>query len=477
MSKSKSASATDSEPKHAAPESDGAQAQSQEQESDADTVQELSVAPADESAEETVDKTTEEPTAPPQEASEVEPGEAVEPEPDAATAEQPEEPTAEDSSGDAAAAEESAVAAEEQPEVTQPVDAEPAEAVAEEPPAVEEEPPDPEKAAALLADQRSAIREIILASERPRPPILGPAVEEFAAILAQAVSLEVGSVADEAGKLLEEAGGRHAAALEAEKTAVAESAERAQQNIAAYKLLFDELAALDESLQSELARLDSEADTFTGAPEELQSALANYKKGIEIIQRMFARTNDRRKDPEASEPFQISEELTLPEPPENADGVAEFLKGLCDAFHNVRDANYHVVQDSKKFADDCQKAVTAVVKGLLPAVDGIDSGLGNEAAGKERLLAEHADHHEVIGGWYGAYENLKQLADGFFEKIGVQSLPVAQGQPFDPETMEPQGTVENPELNDEDVALVARRGFVFNGDIIRPAIVDVVKNP
>lgn len=63
------------------------------------------------------------------------------------------------------------------------------------------------------------------------------------------------------------------------------------------------------------------------------------------------------------------------------------------------------------------------------------------------------------------------------QQEGVQQIE-AEGKPFDPTDEEAIQTVNNPDLPDHAVVQVVRQGYLYDGDVLRPAqvIVNVLEN-
>lgn len=57
----------------------------------------------------------------------------------------------------------------------------------------------------------------------------------------------------------------------------------------------------------------------------------------------------------------------------------------------------------------------------------------------------------------------------------VAQRPV--GEPFDPETMDAQFQVPDPDKDHNTVAVVTRTGYILNGRVVRAATCGVVSNP
>lgn len=335
-----------------------------------------------------------------------------------------------------------------------------------------------EAAAAELEQQRNCVVKELFGEERPRQAKAEEVMQAYAAAVSKAVAAEA-LESSESAKLAASVSDVHDSAVNAEQADVDGAVAEAERHIEAYDTLFRELKVLVEETTEELARLDQENEEFQSAPEELQSTLLNFKKGIEIIHRMFDRTQARKKDLSGELSRALPGEWQPDVPSVEPEDMGEFVMQLSQAFHQMRDANYHANQNAKKSAEKCRKTAANTVSGLLSAIDGIDAGLQNEPelrAGLSRFEEGEQNYSALIESWLQAYHRIAACVDRFFGKTGIEAHTVEPGTPFDPETMEPQGTVANPEMNDEDVAAVMRRGFSLKGETIRPILVDVVKN-
>ena len=193
---------------------------------------------------------------------------------------------------------------------------------------------------------------------------------------------------------------------------------------AAYCAFFDALALLEQALAGEAQRLQ-ETDAFQQAPQALGDALLNYKQGIELIQRMVKRAQDRKK------------------PGETAPMVGE---------------------------------TSAAVKNLLGALDGIENGRRSEPELLAGVADFRAEYGALIDSWFGTYDRMDQALQPFFATSGLEPMVVEPGTLFSPDTMEPGGTVADPNRKNDEVASTLRRGFRFAGVLIRPALVEVVIN-
>ena len=354
-------------------------------------------------------------------------------------------------------------------------EATPAKEKAEEP---TEEQIDLEAVAKELDEKRDRLVTELFGEYRPRAAAAQKAIEGFTGTL-QTLVAAGRECAGEAAKLVQAGCQRHEEALSAEKARLQQQAQRVTECAACYDNLFTELDVLVEQVGNVLEPLDPDSEPYKAAPEELRDRLDNYRKGVEIIHRMFSRVKDRKKELAQDLPELASDGLDPAEPPAKVDGLDAYVRELSTKFHDLRDANDNTLREAEEVCAKCWKATVHVVKGVISAVDGIDSGLQNEPdtrAALKQFETEKQEITELIDCWFQAYHQLQEHVEAFFAKTGIESHTVEPGTPFDPETMEPQGTVESSELNDEDVAAVARRGFSLKGEPVRPVMVDVVKN-
>ena len=87
-----------------------------------------------------------------------------------------------------------------------------------------------------------------------------------------------------------------------------------------------------------------------------------------------------------------------------------------------------------------------------------------------------AEHGALIDSWFGTYNRVEEALKPFFAATGLEPMDVKPGTLFAPDTMEPGGTVADPNRKNEEVATMLRRGFCYGGENIRPALVEVVVN-
>ena len=113
--------------------------------------------------------------------------------------------------------------------------------------------------------------------------------------------------------------------------------------------------------------------------------------------------------------------------------------------------------------DDAKRATARVIEALLPIIDSFEQAL---AAHREPEYANYHKGFELIH---------KQLLDNI-TKLGVERVdPV--GKPFDPHTHQAMDRTETREHADVAILQVYQPGYVFNGRVLRPAMVRVAVHP
>lgn len=247
------------------------------------------------------------------------------------------------------------------------------------------------------------------------------------------------------------------------------------------KKLFEQIPDAIKHVQAAIEKRSDELITSLG--EDVQDNLRTYRQGLEIIERMLQRTFDRAPNLQV-EDTQLEEMNSdyklMNEKVSTEKEFATCLTNLSRNYHETRDTNYHLINDARV---ECEKQTSKAknsLKQILAAIDGIDSGLQNEAETRgrvDKLMESDEEAKTVVQEWYNAYEDLSQKLYELIANTKLTPIAVEEGTPFDPETMEPQGVVERANLKNDDVAVILRKGFTFCDELIRPTLVEVVKNP
>jgi molecular chaperone GrpE len=113
----------------------------------------------------------------------------------------------------------------------------------------------------------------------------------------------------------------------------------------------------------------------------------------------------------------------------------------------------------KERAEDSKRATARVVESLIPIVDGFEHAL---AAHKEDEYAGYRKGFELI---------YKQLLDNL-ARLGVERVEPL-GKPFDPHTHQAMDRTETTEHDDGTILEVFQPAYIYNGRVLRPAMVRV----
>lgn len=113
----------------------------------------------------------------------------------------------------------------------------------------------------------------------------------------------------------------------------------------------------------------------------------------------------------------------------------------------------------KERLDDSKRATARVVEALIPIVDGFEQAL---AAHREAEYENYRKGFELI---------YKQMLDNL-AKLGVERIEPT-GHPFDPHQHQAVDRTETSNQPDGTVLQVFQPGYLFNGRVLRPAMVRV----
>src|SRR5215475_2269497 len=114
-------------------------------------------------------------------------------------------------------------------------------------------------------------------------------------------------------------------------------------------------------------------------------------------------------------------------------------------------------------SDDSKRATARVVEALIPIVDSFEHAL---AAHREAEYENYRKGFELI---------YKQMLDNL-AKLGVERIEPA-GQPFDPHQHQAVDRAESKDAPDGTVLQVFQAGYLYNGRVLRPAMVRVAVHP
>ena len=302
--------------------------------------------------------------------------------------------------------------------------------------------------------------------------------QAYAALWQQSFAAGLPST-DDGAQLLAAVLERHQRVVDEDRAEMERTMRLAERQIAVNARLCSALDSLVVDLAALVPGLDDHSVEFNADEQALHAAISNHRRGLEIIQRMFARAKDRQKDFSGGRPSATIESLGAATAPGNAGQLSDFVKEIRARLRDSRQTRDQSILAWRDFSETCRKGLAALAKALLPAIDGVDSGLAGETTARTQWLAvegQSAEKQSLIERCFSSYARLNERVDRFLGEAGLEAHTVVPGISFDPETMEPIGTVESPDLPNDAVASVARRGFALAGETLRPVAVEVVRN-
>ncbi len=117
----------------------------------------------------------------------------------------------------------------------------------------------------------------------------------------------------------------------------------------------------------------------------------------------------------------------------------------------------------KERADDAKRHTARVVEGFIPIIDGFEQAL---AAHREAEYENYRKGFELI---------YKQLVDSV-TRLGVERIDPL-GKQFDPHSHQAMDRTETVDQEDGTILQVFQPGYLFNGRVLRPAMVRVAVHP
>ena len=134
---------------------------------------------------------------------------------------------------------------------------------------------------------------------------------------------------------------------------------------------------------------------------------------------------------------------------------AERMKRLQADFENFR---RRTRQEKEELSN---MVVQDFIKDLLPMIDNFDRA----------MAAEAADGAKFQQGVEMIYNQLAEI----LKNKGLEKIDTTDAK-FDPNFHQAVMRVENPDLEDESIAMELQKGYMVKGKVIRPAMVQVVAN-
>lgn len=133
------------------------------------------------------------------------------------------------------------------------------------------------------------------------------------------------------------------------------------------------------------------------------------------------------------------------------------LRALADS-ENVKKRLLRECEEMKKYAGE------SILADLLPVLDNLDLALAHTDG------LDDGCKNFVVG-----VDMTRKLFLDAVKGHGLVAVDAGRGADFDPEVHEAVGTVEESDLNDNQIAQVVQGGYVLKGRLLRPAKVMVNK--
>lgn len=179
------------------------------------------------------------------------------------------------------------------------------------------------------------------------------------------------------------------------------------------------------------------------------------------------RTSIVTKKPESSaEPKEARQPATEDQSSEAPDGIEQMAEQLAElqdrALRQAAEVENYKKRTEREKAEFFKRANEGLVKDLLPVLDNLERALAH--------ARENADLASLLEGMELVRSELLMT----LERHGLETVE-AMGQPFDPELHEAMMQQENPELDENTVISEMQKGYLFQGRLLRPAMVVVSK--
>ena len=242
------------------------------------------------------------------------------------------------------------------------------------------------------------------------------------------------------------------------------------------------LDAAAEPCDTALAKCRAQAQERL--PAELRGRFEGLQKGMDLVGKMFSRLLERAPDTD------VPEELSLPQVgregwdrllADHTDHSAA-LKEVRAKLRQIGQDRYRVVTQARQTAESARKGIRSFLgKQLLLVLDGVDGGEGHAHSLAEEVRADAPAAADWLTAWASAYGELRQELLKVLDSMGVQPMRVQPRDVFDPMRHEPSSVESDPEMDNETIKEVTRKGYEYVGgedeeaSVLRSAQVVVVK--
>jgi molecular chaperone GrpE len=149
------------------------------------------------------------------------------------------------------------------------------------------------------------------------------------------------------------------------------------------------------------------------------------------------------------------EQAVIGQGEKSAENYEKYLRALAD-LENFKKRAAKEKQDAIKYGNE------ALIKDLLPIVDGMDRAL------------EYSEQSDDFTSFKEGLQILQGQLSRFLEKYGAEAID-ALNQPFDPQLHEALMMVESADHEANRVVTQMEKGYLLHGRLLRPAKVCVCK--
>ncbi|MBL7221551.1 MAG: nucleotide exchange factor GrpE [Phycisphaerae bacterium] len=303
------------------------------------------------------------------------------------------------------------------------------------------------------------------------------------------VPAEVGAAATVVAKLREEACGKETEGLANDRKEL----DGHLQQIGYWRerviALREGLTSSCESFSDLTTQAATKADSLLEhVPPEFQEGLKGSQKGMDVTAKMMRLGTERAEaalttgDEPSTEMPVLGEEgwrgLVDGKTDRNA-AIQTFQRKLKELERNRFQVMTQIRTTGEKY---CKSFRNLSEKHILPILDSIDDGEEHSRSLVEQIKTGNPKIAEDLDAWFQTYGNLRRQILDVFDQVGIRPMEVEIGGPIDYHRHEPFDFEADPEVKDEHIKSVTRKGYEYQareGDeflVLRHAQVIVVKN-
>jgi len=244
-----------------------------------------------------------------------------------------------------------------------------------------------------------------------------------------------------------------------------------------------------ESFSDLTTKAGAKADSLLEhVPPESQEGLKGSQKGMDVTAKMMRLGTERAEaalttgDEPSTEMPVLGEEGwrgLVDDKTDRNSAIQTFQRKLKELERNRFQVMTQIRTTGEKY---CKSFRNLSEKHILPILDSIDDGEEHSRSLVEQIKTGNPKIAEDLDAWFQTYGNLRRQILDVFDKVGIRPMEVEIGGPIDYHRHEPFDFEADPEVKDEHIKSVTRKGYEYQareGDeflVLRHAQVIVVKN-